>query len=219
MASLGSDHEFTKLIPTLEGKDPDDAFSSVPYEKGYTFISYLESQVGTEAWNSYIKHYFTTFARKSLDSFEFKADLLQYFASNATASAALHAVNWDEWFYTPGLPPKPNFDTSLVDVCYTLASKWAQADPAIFQPTITDIEGWRARQVVVFLEKLQDLPHPLDKRLTQKMGEAYGLAASRNVEVVARYLKLGLMARDERVYGQTVELLGRTGRMKFVRPL
>jgi leukotriene-A4 hydrolase len=29
----GKDHEFTKLIVDLKGKDPDDAFSSVPYEK------------------------------------------------------------------------------------------------------------------------------------------------------------------------------------------
>lgn len=26
--------EFTKLVPDLSGVDPDDAFSSVPYEKG-----------------------------------------------------------------------------------------------------------------------------------------------------------------------------------------
>lgn len=30
---FGHDHEFTKLIVDLKGKDPDDAFSSVPYEK------------------------------------------------------------------------------------------------------------------------------------------------------------------------------------------
>lgn len=30
---FGEDHEFTKLIINLEGKDPDDAFSSIPYEK------------------------------------------------------------------------------------------------------------------------------------------------------------------------------------------
>jgi hypothetical protein len=33
---FGHDHEFTKLVIDLKGKDPDDAFSSVPYEKvGY----------------------------------------------------------------------------------------------------------------------------------------------------------------------------------------
>ena len=35
---FGEDHNFTKLIPDLKGQDPDDAFSSVPYEKGSTFL-------------------------------------------------------------------------------------------------------------------------------------------------------------------------------------
>jgi len=31
--NFGADHEFTKLVIDLKGKDPDDAFSTVPYEK------------------------------------------------------------------------------------------------------------------------------------------------------------------------------------------
>lgn len=37
----GADHEFTKLIPSLEGKDPDDAFSSIPYEKASSIVHLL----------------------------------------------------------------------------------------------------------------------------------------------------------------------------------
>ena len=33
MKIFGEDHEFTKLVIDLKGKDPDDAFSSIPYEK------------------------------------------------------------------------------------------------------------------------------------------------------------------------------------------
>ena len=216
---FGRDHEFTKLIPDLKGKDPDDAFSSIPYEKGYVFLSYLEAMVGKDKWNKYIPHYFTTFARRSLDSYDFKSSLLEYFSSDSSASAALEAVDWDKWFYSPGLPPKPDFDTSLVDVCYTLACKWEQANPSTFEPKAEDIKDWKARQVVVFLERLQALPRPLDKSLTQKMGQTYGLAKGKNVEVVARYFKLALMAKDEAVCQPTAELLGQVGRMKFVRPL
>lgn len=37
---------YTKLVPDLKGVDPDDAFSSVPYEKGFTLLYYLENLVG-----------------------------------------------------------------------------------------------------------------------------------------------------------------------------
>lgn len=48
MKLYGEDHEFTKLVINLKGTDPDDAFSSVPYEKVGTlnaripFISLIE---------------------------------------------------------------------------------------------------------------------------------------------------------------------------------
>ena len=171
---FGHDHEFTKLIPDLKGKDPDDAYSQIPYEKGYITLSYLETQVGKKKWNKYIPHYFTKFARRSLDSYDFKSDLLEFFASDSEASAALKAVDWDKWFYSPGLPPKPEFDTSLVDVCYALASKWEKADPKSFVPKAEDIKDWKGKQVVVFLDQLQALAKPLDKSLVQAMGRTYG---------------------------------------------
>lgn len=53
---FGADHEFTKLIVDLKGKDPDDAFSSVPYEKGFNFLFHLENLVGKNKWDKFIPH-------------------------------------------------------------------------------------------------------------------------------------------------------------------
>ena len=36
---------YTKLVPDMVGIDPDDAFSTVPYEKGHTLLYYLETLV------------------------------------------------------------------------------------------------------------------------------------------------------------------------------
>lgn len=43
---LGKEHPFTALVLKLEGKDPDDAFSIVPYEKGHSLLMYLEQLLG-----------------------------------------------------------------------------------------------------------------------------------------------------------------------------
>lgn len=51
------------------------------------------------------------------------------------------------------------------------------------------------------------------------MGKAYSLASSRNVELSSRYFGIGLSAQDETVYQPTADLLGKVGRMKFVRTL
>lgn len=219
VAQFGNTHEFTKLVIDLKGKDPDDAFSSIPYEKGYTFLSYLESQLGKDKWNRFIPRYFTAFARRSLDSYEFKTNLLSFFESDPIASEALNKVDWDAWFYNPGLPPKPNFDTSLVDVCYELSSKWENIRMKNFEPNAEDITGWVANQIVVFLDKVQEFAQHLDNSETQIMQSVYNFANSGNTEVVARYFMVALKAKDDSVYKPTAELLGNVGRMKFVRPL
>ncbi|TGO48753.1 hypothetical protein BOTNAR_0460g00050 [Botryotinia narcissicola] len=212
----GEDHEFTKLVVDLKGKDPDDAFSSVPYEKGFHFLYYLERLVGKPSWDKFIPHYFTTWKKKSLDSYDFKATLLDFFASDSAASKALESVDWDSWFYKPGLPSKPDFDTSLVDKCYALAKKWESKD---FTPSPSDIEGWAANQVVVFLQQVQLFDTPLTPAQSQAMGKAYDLVNTKNVELSSRYFGVGLAAKDESVYQPTAELLGKVGRMKFVRTL
>merc|ERR1712000_423643 len=145
--NFGEEHEFTKLVIDLKGKDPDDAFSSIPYEKGFNFLYYIEKLITKEQFDTFIPHYFETWRGKSLDSYDFKTTLLDFFKSNDKVSAKLAEIDWDTWFYKPGLPPKPDFDTSLVDVAYRLADQWEKftthPNPD-FGPNKVDIDGWTA---------------------------------------------------------------------------
>ncbi|KAJ6006549.1 hypothetical protein N7451_004493 [Penicillium sp. IBT 35674x] len=200
---FGHDHEFTKLITDLKGKDPDDAFSSIPYEKGFNFLFYLENLVGKPKFDKFIPHYFTTFQRKSLDSYEFKASILSFFESDSEASKLLNELDWDKWFYSPGMPPS----RSSIHLCSS------------FKPQVSDLEGLTANQIVVFLEQILRWEQPLRPELSKLMGEVYGLSKSENIEVSNLYFQVGLKAGDESVIEPTTELLGRIGRMKFVRPL
>ncbi|PLN83279.1 leukotriene A-4 hydrolase [Aspergillus taichungensis] len=215
----GADHEFTRLVTDLKGKDPDDAFSSIPYEKGFNFLYHLETLVGKQKFDQFIPHYFTTFKGKSLDSYEFKATILEFFQSDTEASKLLTELDWDKWFYAPGLPPKPQFDTSLVDVVYKLAKEWESLPGSSFKPQPSDIEGLTANQIVVFLEQFLTAPKPVSPELSKLMGEVYGLTTTKNIEVANLYCQVGLKAGDKSVLAPAADLLGRIGRMKFVRPL
>lgn len=53
---FGHDHEFTKLVTNLKGKDPDDAFSSIPYEKGFNLLFHLENLIGKSKFDKFIPH-------------------------------------------------------------------------------------------------------------------------------------------------------------------
>jgi len=126
VSRYGVDHEFTKLCINHKGIDPDDAFSTVPYEKGFHFLYHLDRLVGRANFDKFIPHYFTTYAGKSLDSFAFKDTFLAFFngLGDEVIKDKVAAIAWDEWFFKPGLPPKPDFDTSLAEACYALAEKW-----------------------------------------------------------------------------------------------
>lgn len=219
---FGEEHEFTKLIPDLKGQDPDDAFSSIPYEKGFTFLYFLEKLIGKAKWDRFIPRYFTIYKERSVDSYEFKSTLLDFFKDDEEASKKLQELDWDTWFYKPGFPPKPDFDTELADQCYELANKWqalSSGKESGFKPSVKDIEGFTSNQSVVFLETLQSSATPLTPKAIDTMGSTYGYSGSKNIEVVSRFYVLGLKARDKSVYEPTAELLGKVGRMKFVRPL
>lgn len=222
----GHEHEYTKLVMDLKGVDPDDSFSSIPYEKGFTFLYSLEKLIGKEKWDKFIPHYFSTWKYKSLDSYDFKATLLDFFASDEASSKKLNNLDWDAIFYKPGMPEKPDFDTSMVDECYALATKWEELSKSkssssslSFTPSSKDIESWVANQSVVFLEKLQTLSTPLHPSLIDTMDSTYHYSSSHNVELSSRFLVLGLKAGDKNMCQPAAELLGKVGRMKFVRPL
>lgn len=46
MKKFGPVSTYTSLHPDTEGHNPDDAFSSVPYDKGFQFLAWLESIMG-----------------------------------------------------------------------------------------------------------------------------------------------------------------------------
>ena len=130
-------------------------------------------------------------------------------------------VDWDAWFYKPGYPPKPDFDQTLVKACFKLAQDWKtrSGSASAFKPSKNDIEAWSANQLVVFLEQIQTFTESISPSDVELMGATYGFAKSQNVEVVSRYYGIGLKSKAKAVYQPTAELLGKVGRMKFVRPL
>ena len=56
----------TRLRVDLSGLDPDQAYSSVPYEKGYLLLRRLEEVAGRPAWDAFLRSYLDRFAFRSI---------------------------------------------------------------------------------------------------------------------------------------------------------
>lgn len=156
-----------------------------------------------------------------MNSEQFKDCVIDFFAPDTAASSALASVDWATWYHTPGLPPKPDFKSELYDSCAALASRWKGLSGAAseFEPSAEDVRGWTAWQAQVFLDILIESPSPIPVEYSPALGSLYGFQFSGNLEVVSRYLRVALRAGDGRALKQTEEVLGQTGRMKFVKPL
>ena len=73
----------------------------VPYEKGSTFLWYLEDLVGGAAvFEPFLKSYYNNFAYKSIDSDQFKDFFLEKFSS----LEVVKEIDWETWLQKPGMP-------------------------------------------------------------------------------------------------------------------
>ena len=78
---MGATNPLTCLVPDLSTTHPEDAFSLVPYEKGFAFLYHLESLLGgAEVFEAYLLNYVNHFKYKSLSTGEWKEHLYQYFS-------------------------------------------------------------------------------------------------------------------------------------------
>ncbi|KAJ1654372.1 Leucyl aminopeptidase yscIV [Dispira simplex] len=224
---FGKDNPFTALIPDLKGEDPDDAFSTVPYEKGFNLLFYLENHLGgPQIFEPYMKAYIREFSGQSIDTAQWKDFLYRYMLDyhpegTDKAKELLSQVDWDKWFYGRGMPPViPNFDQTLLQACEELARRWNEArehtDKLPFSPD--DLADFTTDQKSVFLEIIRDF-EPFPHTLIETMQDIYQLKDVRNSEIRFRWQMVCLKARYTPVFPRVVEFVLEQGRMKFVRPL
>src|SRR6185503_12863479 len=90
------------LLPDLTGRDPDDAFSTVPYEQGQLFLVFLESKFGREAFDVFLRKWFDEHAFQSATTEQFlaflKANLLD------TKPGLVTDAQIQEWLHTESIP-------------------------------------------------------------------------------------------------------------------
>lgn len=79
----------------LNGRDPDDGCTLVPYEKGALLLRTLEHEVGRERFDRFLRGYFDHFAFRSITTAEF----LAYLHHKLPVAAPL-----EEWIVRPGIP-------------------------------------------------------------------------------------------------------------------
>jgi leukotriene-A4 hydrolase len=196
MVNFGLDHPYSSLHPTLKGDNPDNSFSEVPYEKGFQFLTYLESLIGPEMFQTFLRHYINEHAQTSIEADDLRRTWEFFIEDNfnqTETNRILGTVNWDAWIYTPGLPPVTlDFTTPASDGASALADEYiqlaGQSSPADYQKYF----DYYSNLKVIFLERLYERIDDLTPEILQKVDSDYNLTQTVDPECKQRWFPIGI---------------------------
>ncbi len=196
----------------LTGRDPDDGFTDVAYEKGALFLRHLEAAAGRERFDRFLRGYFDHFAFQSITTEDFlaylRANLLDPNPEIATR------VPIEEWIEKPGLPasaPRPKSDAlALVE---SAAASWKDGKVRAAElPT----REWSTHE---WLHFLRALPPAMPKEKLAELDAAFHLTDAGNSEITNQWLLLAIASGYEPAYPRLERFLTAMGRRKFLKPL
>jgi leukotriene-A4 hydrolase len=204
---FGADAAVTRLRNDLRGTDPDDVFSSIPYEKGSRFLVLLERTAGRERFDAFIRRYIERFRFTSITTEEF----VEFVEEELPGVAA--EVDARRWLYETGMPPNaPVFRSAQLEALTTLAAGFE----AGARPSTEDVTSWSPAEMLVYL---QNLPRPIDEKACRWLDDNLALTSRGNYEILVEWLSIAAASDYEPTFPRLREVLLRVGRMKYLRPL
>lgn len=200
----------------LDGVHPDDSFSSIPYEKGYVFLRYLEKLVGgPSVFEPFLRKYFDTYKYKSISTDVFKKFFLDYFAANA----AVKEIDWETWLYKPGMPPViPDYDKSILDLVTKKKEEflnWNSERRANFPFSIDELSS--EQKIQLLHEIVNSGPQPIPK--LQMWEHTWNMSKVQNAEIKFAWLRIGLISKWKDIVQPALDFVNDVGRMKYTRPI
>ena len=199
----------TRLHLDLTGKDPDEATSNIAYEKGAAFLQTVESAVGRERLDGFLRDYFDNFAFQPMSADR----MLAYMKEKLLTPDEAQRIGVQAWIYEPGIPS--NIPAVRSDA-FAAVDKQVEAwkDGAAASSLATG--KWSTHERVHFLRALPDTIPP--NRLTD-LDNQFRLSSSGNSEILFAWLQIAIRNRYEAAFASLERFLTSQGRRKFVRPL
>jgi aminopeptidase N len=199
------------LAIDLRGRDPDEVFSGIPYEKGRLFLNYLDAKFGRERFDAFLRGYFDHFAFKSITTEQFVAYLQENLLDRFPGIVTLDQV--DAWVFGPGLPADAVLPvTTMFEPVDEARAVWLSGK----LPSKKVGTDWIAQQWLYFLD---NMPATLGAGQLADLDKAFGLSKSPNAEIAHSWFML-VIANDYRPsFPRLEEYLKTVGRRKLVAPL
>jgi leukotriene-A4 hydrolase len=201
------------LLPNLTGRDPDDAFSNVPYEQGRLFLVFLESKFGRDQFDIFLRKWFDEHAFQSATTEEFleflKANLLE------TKPGAVTDAQIQEWLHTEGIPAFAVLPMSDAFAKVEQArDEWLKGGP--MDALARTASAWSTQEWIHFVDSL---PRKVEVSQLAALDRRFKLTQSMNAEVAHVWYRLAIANRYTAAYPAMERYMIRIGRRKLIVPL
>ncbi len=211
LKDLGEKNADTKLQLDLKGRDPEDAFSNIPYEKGAHLLWLVEKTVGRATFDTFLVKYFTDNKFVPMTTEKALAFMdKNLFSKNETWKKN---ININQWIFEPGVPtncPRPKFIRfTTVDSIRTLLENSNYTNKQV-------TKNWSTHE---WLQYLRKLPRNLELSKMKLLDATYNFTNTRNSEIAFEWYMLSLQTQYTPAYTSLESFLSRVGRKKFVKPL
>ena len=225
--SFGESKSFTQLRPFLLGRNPDDAFNKIPYEKGYNFLYYLETIVNKESnidlFRKILRAYFDKYKYQSIKTENFKEIFIQKVREELPSKAdeIFNKIDWVKWVDAPGFPPiKNDFSNKYaIEVENAVSNFYENNLPSNFTEVF---KGWHTLLKQYFLNQIKDTDKELDDIQLSYLSNTLNLKQGYNVEVSCSYFLIVLLhgkTIENDVLNALTDFLGKHGRINYLRPI
>jgi aminopeptidase N len=214
----GLDTELGELAPAdqhlyldLDGRDPDDGMTAVAYDKGAAFLRTIETAVGRERFDAFLRAYFDAHAFQPMTTERFLAYLDAHLIRG---DAELEAqIQPEAWVYGPGLPANA---APVASEAFARVEAEVDAFAGGAAPENLAADAWTTHEWLHFLDALPDAMN--DDQLAA-LDRAFGLTETGNSEILFAWLRTAIANRYEPALPALRDFLTRQGRRKFVLPL
>jgi len=203
--------KYTSLKVNMKDANPDDAFSDVPYDKGYLFLKMLETRYGIEKFDQFLTQYFSSHAFQTMTTEKF----VDYMKANLTNGEDDFV---QEWIYTTGWPKNLVKPTSklfdLVETQFDQDIKNARNNVAAKK---VEISSKSTNEWVHFIRLIDPKTNTISD--LEHLDKIYGFTNSKNPEIQTAWYEKSFLMKYDVVHQNAKEFLVKVGRRKFLEPL
>jgi len=204
---FGVDSPYTRLRTELQGVDPDEVFSLVPYEKGFLLVRLIHETVGQQRFDVFLKAYIEKFRFQSITTEQWEEFV------EAQLPGVLKQVDAEAWLRSSGVPAnEPTFASDRKVAVDRLAAGWGEGK----RPTQELVAAWSPEEWLLYL---QGLPKEIDVTDCEALDKAFGLTAQGNSEIQVEWLGIGVTSGYGPAIDRACAFLEEMGRMKYLKPL